>query len=110
MEEAWEYGLPRGTFFVARRLELLAVGGRLWISWCVFGEEHFLRFYFFVFIRTNTAYCKYEQHLAHVPLLVYDGPRAVARRGPAHQILFIRAKRVSNCYIPPKKLSVSVFD
>ena len=29
MEEACEYGLPRGTCFVARRLELVAVAGRL---------------------------------------------------------------------------------
>ena len=29
MEEACGYGLPRGTCFVARRLELVAVAGRL---------------------------------------------------------------------------------
>ena len=37
MEEACEYGLPRGTCFVARRLELVAVAGLLWISLCVLG-------------------------------------------------------------------------
>ena len=41
MEEACEYGLPRGMRFVARRLELVAVTGRLWISLCVFGWADF---------------------------------------------------------------------
>ena len=37
MEEACEYGLPRGTCFAARSLELVAVAGRPWISSCVWG-------------------------------------------------------------------------
>ena len=49
MEEAREYGLPRATCFVARRFELVAVAGRLWISWCVLGGADTFRF-FFVFI------------------------------------------------------------
>ena len=40
-EEACEYGLSRGTCFAARSLELVAVAGRLWISWCVLGWEDF---------------------------------------------------------------------
>ena len=64
MEEARQYGLPRATCFVARRLELVPVAGRLWISWCVLGgadiSRFFFRFYFFVFLRTHTACCKYE--------------------------------------------------
>ena len=35
--EAGEYGLARGTCFLACRLELHAVAGLLWISWCVLG-------------------------------------------------------------------------
>ena len=35
--EAGEYGLTRGTCFVARRLEVVAVAGMLWISWCALG-------------------------------------------------------------------------
>ena len=35
--EAGEYGLTSGTCFVARRLEVVAVAGLLWISWCVLG-------------------------------------------------------------------------
>ena len=31
--EAGEYGLTRGTCFVARRLEVVAVAALLWISW-----------------------------------------------------------------------------
>ena len=33
--EAGEYGLTRGTRFFVRRLEVVAVAGRLWIQWCV---------------------------------------------------------------------------
>ena len=35
--EAGEYGLTRGTCFVARRLEVVAVAGLLRILWCVLG-------------------------------------------------------------------------
>ena len=34
--ETGEYGLTRGTCFVARSLKLVTVAGLLWISWCVF--------------------------------------------------------------------------
>ena len=33
--EACEYGPTRGSCFVARRPEVVAVAGLLWISWCV---------------------------------------------------------------------------
>ena len=41
--EAGEYGLTRGTCFVAHRVEVAAVAGLLWISWCVFGGAFFFR-------------------------------------------------------------------
>ena len=41
--EAGEYRLTRGTCFVARRLEVVAVAGLLWISWCVLGAAEFFR-------------------------------------------------------------------
>ena len=55
--EAGEYGLTRGTFFVARRLELVAAAGLLWISWCVLGAADFFRVFrvFFFFERTRPA-------------------------------------------------------
>ena len=43
--EAGEYGLPRGTCFVARGLEVVAVAGLLWISWCVLGAAGFFVFF-----------------------------------------------------------------
>ena len=60
--EAGEYGLTRGTCFLACRLELDAVAGLLWISWCVLGGADFSVFFFFdfFFLRTHTACCKYE--------------------------------------------------
>ena len=56
--EAGEYGLTRGTCFVARRLEVVAVAGLLWISWCVLGGADFLVFVYFnrfFFERTRPA-------------------------------------------------------
>ena len=71
--EAGEYGLTRGTCFVARHVEVVAIAGLLWISWCVLGGadffvffELFLLFYFFV-ERTRPA-AKYEATLPHLPL------------------------------------------
>ena len=58
--EAGDYGLTRGTCFLARRLELDAVAGLLWISWCILGgEDFFFRVFFFsilfFFERTRTT-------------------------------------------------------
>ena len=65
--EAGEYGLTRGTRFVARRLEVVVVAGLLWMSWWVLGAAG-LRAFFPFFLRTHTAYCKYEAGLPHLPL------------------------------------------
>ena len=43
---ASEYGLTRWTCFVAHRLDVVAVAGLLWISWCVFGGANFSVFFF----------------------------------------------------------------
>ena len=51
--EAGEYGLTRGTCFVARRLEVVAVAGLLWISWCVLGGAIFFCVLCFVFVSSN---------------------------------------------------------
>ena len=61
--EAREYGLTRVTCFLACRLELDAVAGLLWISWCVLGGgADFSVFFFFdfFFLRTHTACGKHE--------------------------------------------------
>ena len=44
--EAGEYGLTRVTRVVARRLELVAVAGLLWLSWCVLGGADFFDSFF----------------------------------------------------------------
>ena len=49
--EAGEYGLTRGTCFVERRPEVVAVAGLLSISWYVLSEAGFHVF------RTHTASC-----------------------------------------------------
>ena len=68
--EAGEYGLTRGTCFVASRLEVVAVAGLLWISWCVLGAAFFFVFcvFVFIFLRTHPAGCKYEATSPNVHL------------------------------------------
>ena len=63
--EACEYGLTRGTCFVARRLEVVAVVGLLWISWCVLGAAALGVMFF---LRTHAACGKYEAALPHLSL------------------------------------------
>ena len=45
LEEAGEYTLTRGTCFAACRLEVVAVAGLLWISWCVLSAAGFSVFF-----------------------------------------------------------------
>ena len=66
--EAGEHRLTRGTCFVARRFEVVAAAGLLWISWCVLGAAGFHVFFSCFFLRTHTACCKYEATLPHLPL------------------------------------------
>ena len=56
--EAGEYGLTYETYFVALRLEVVAVAGLLWISCCVLGGADFFVFFCFrsfFFKRTRPA-------------------------------------------------------
>ena len=63
--EAAEYGLTRGTCFLACRLELDAVAGLLWISWCVLGGADFSVFFFsFSFFFERTGLLQVGGHLA----------------------------------------------
>ena len=66
--EVGECGLTRGTRFAAHRLELVAVAGRLWISWCVLGGAIYFILFFFVFFPSNAHGSKYEATLPHLPL------------------------------------------
>ena len=53
--EAGEYGL-RGTCFLACGLELDAVAGLLWISWCVLGGAIFFSVFFSRFFFPSNAH------------------------------------------------------
>ena len=57
--EAGEYGLTFGVRFVAICVEVVAVAGLMWVSWCVFGGAGFFRFCFSIFVflfeRTRSA-------------------------------------------------------
>ena len=65
--EANEYGLTRGTCFVARCIEVVAVAGLLWIS-RVFSVRRDFVFCLVFFLRTHTPCGKYEAALPHFPL------------------------------------------
>ena len=76
MEEESEYELPSETCFTARRFEMVAVAGLLWLYLvaCVFSVWwDFVFLFSFSSLRTHTAYCKYEVTLPHAPLYYYRG-------------------------------------
>ena len=54
--EVGEYGPTRGACFVVHRLEVVAVLGLLWISWCVLGGVDFLVFLFSIFFFSSNAH------------------------------------------------------
>ena len=51
--EAGEYGVARGTCFVALCLEVFAVAGLMWISWCVVDGAGFFSVFFFSIFSSN---------------------------------------------------------
>ena len=64
MEEECKYGLPSGTCFTARRLEVVAVAGLLWIYFVVYRWDFAFFFVFFTWnahgllqVRGNLASC-----------------------------------------------------
>ena len=64
--EAGEYPLTRGTCLIAHRIEVVAVAGLLWISWCVWGAVGFRIFLTYFFLQTHSACCKYGAALPHL--------------------------------------------
>ena len=74
--EAGEHGQTRGTWFFARRLEVVAVAGLMWVSWCVFGGVDFSCFFSTCFfLRTHTACCKYQAASCLIYLSICTGVR-----------------------------------
>ena len=70
--EAGEYGLTRLTSLTARRLEVVAVAGMLWISWCVLGAAGFRIFHLHFQIRrarevSSVDSVKGQQQPANLP-------------------------------------------
>ena len=54
--EAGKYELTRRTCFVARRPEMVAVAGLLWLSWCVLGGVIFFVFFCFDFFFSSNVH------------------------------------------------------
>ena len=86
--EAGKNGLTRGTCFFARCLEVVAVAGLLWLSWCVFGGAGFFSlFIFFRFFFSSNAYglLQVRGHLAsYTSLLVIRPFFAFRQKKPLH--------------------------
>ena len=68
--EVGECGLTRGTYLVARRVEVVAVAGLLWISCCVGCGGISCFFRFFLFERTRPAASMRPPCLTFTSLLV----------------------------------------
>ena len=68
--EAGEYALTLGMCFVARRLEVVAVAGLMWISWCVLGAARF-RFFRRVFSSAHGLLQVWGRLALFTYLLVY---------------------------------------
>ena len=94
--EAGEYGLTHGTCFVASRLEVVAVAGLLWISWCVLGAAGFIsclflfRFFFFECTRPAAS--------MRLPCLIYLSTSDKARpRTRSDRSRFAYRKKAASC-------------
>ena len=92
MEEEYDYGLPSGTCFTPRRLEVVAVAGLLWIYLVVCFFECWVGFRggVFVFFTSNAHdLLQVRGNLASCSSLLLIVPGCI-------QGAIIRAKRVSN--------------
>ena len=66
--EAGEYRQTHWTCFVARRLEVVAVAGLLWISWCVLGGADFFVFFSrFCFSSSTHGLLQVRSPFSHLP-------------------------------------------
>lgn len=82
--EASEYGLTRGTRFIGRRLQMVAVAGLLCIWWCVlatYGRIFILFFLAFFFALNAHGLRKYEAASSASLLLLM-------RQGEANETVF----------------------
>ena len=108
--EAGECGLTREACFVARRHEVVAVAGLLWISWCVLVRRDFVSFFrfFFLFERTRPAASMTPPCLIYLSTSNEERPRESSDRGRflplGHKCLFIMgpffAFRQKSLFIP----------
>ena len=83
--EAGEYGLTRGTCFVAGHLEVVAIAGLLWISWCVLVAARFVSVFFssffFFFKHTRSAVSMRPPCLIYLATSNEARPRERSDRG-----------------------------
>ena len=100
--EAGEYGLTRGTCFVARRLEVIAVAGLLWISGVFWVRRDFFAF-FIGFISSNAhgllQVCGRLAAFTSLLVIYYSGlqsdqvPGMYLRSSPTMEHIFVPVHR-----------------
>ena len=84
--EAGQYGLTRVTCFLACRLELDAVAGMLWLSWCVPGGADFFPVFFHEFAFSNSYIQSSQRRLGEgAPTASQSAHRELAPTYP-HQV------------------------
>ena len=100
--EPGEHGPTRGTCSITCRLEVVAVAGLMWVSWCVLGGAGFFRDFFFspfFFLRTHTAYCKYEATSCLVYISTSDARQIISRSIPRVVVSFTGGRYEVLCII-----------
>ena len=70
--EAGEHALTREARFVAVCLEVVAVAGLMWVSWCVWGTaDFFMFFYLILFFSSNFERTRPAESMMKAPCLIY---------------------------------------
>ena len=83
--EAGEYGLRRRTCFVARRVEVVAVAGMLWMSSCVLGAAAFCVFFPVCFCSNAHGLLQVQGRLASfISILVTEAVFSYREKEPLH--------------------------
>ena len=107
--EAGEYGLTRGTWVLARRLEVVAVAGRLWIPWCVLGGADFFPYFFHEFAFSNSYIQSSQRRLGEgAPTASQSAHRELAPTNP-HQVYRLVCSDVRNTTSMASSVDQNIF-
>ena len=85
--EAGEYGLTRWTCFVARRLQLVAASGLLWLSWCVV-DGAFVYFFLVLSPNAHGLLASFTSLIVTRPFFAFKGKKVFSYGGACRVSLF----------------------